>query len=267
MGTIQQRGKVALVGAGPGDPELLTLKAFRLLNEADVVLFDRLVSPEILALIPPATLSYDVGKSTGNHHKTQEETNALLVSLALSGRDVVRLKGGDPMIFGRGSEEALVLAEHGVVVEVVPGISSASGCASYAGIPLTHRGVAHSVRFITGHGSADDLVPLNVAGLADPRTTLVIYMGLGNAGPISEQLQRQGMPSSMPVAVVENGTTPRQRVAVTTLADLEQTIQDGAFRPPSLLIVGHVVSLRESLVAREQQALATAPPLLAGNLW
>ncbi|MGE5545464.1 MAG: uroporphyrinogen-III C-methyltransferase [Solirubrobacterales bacterium] len=240
-------GSVALVGAGPGDPELLTMKAARLIREAEVVVFDRLVSPEILDMIPAGTTRIYAGKQMSNHHLVQDEINELLVSLGKSGRRVVRLKGGDPFVFGRGSEEAEVLAKAGIPFEVVPGISSASGCATYAGIPLTHRGLSQGVRLLPGHCREGKPLDYDWSKLADPDCTLVIYMGLSNLGQIADELMAAGLPSDTPAAAVENGTTARQRRVLGTIATLPALVQQAGLRPPSLIIVGRVVSLAETL--------------------
>ncbi len=238
---------VYLVGAGPGDPDLLTLKACRLLNRADVVVYDRLVSEEVLELVPPGAMRICVGKQPNNHPVPQPEINQLLVRLARAGRTVVRLKGGDPLIFGRGSEEAEILAAEGVHFEVVPGITAASGCAAACGIPLTHRGVATGVRFLTGHCRADGKLDFDWDGLADPQTTLVIYMGLANIGQISGELMAHGLASDTPVALINNGTTPRQRLLVSCLDCVSEAAQEAAFSGPVLFVVGQVVALAETL--------------------
>lgn len=241
------RGEVAIVGAGPGDPGLLTLRALSLLQQADCLVFDRLVSQEILAMARPEAHRYYVGKASRCHALTQEETNALLVRLAGEDRRVLRLKGGDPFIFGRGGEEAEYLIEHGIGFRVVPGITSASGCASYAGFPLTHRDHAQSVTFVTGHCKGDRDLALNWAALAVPHHTTVFYMGLANAELIRRELRDHGMPAETPVALVERGTTPEQRHTVTTLGDLVETIEREGFRPPTLIVVGEVVGLADTL--------------------
>lgn len=238
---------VYLVGAGPGDPELMTLKAHRLLTQADAVVYDRLVSPQVLDLIPVGATRIYVGKAPGRHHMTQEEINKLLVSLARTGRKVVRLKGGDPFIFGRGSEEALYLLEHDIAFEVVPGVTSAAGCGSYAGIPLTHRGLATGVRFVTGHCRANMPLNLNWQSLADIDTTLVVYMGLGHIDEISGKLVAAGLPATTPAAAIENGTSTRQRRCIASLATLPARVRELAFRTPSLIIIGRVVSLAKEL--------------------
>lgn len=236
-------GRVALVGAGPGDPELLTVKAQRLLKEAEVVVFDRLVSPEILNLIPAGTTRIYAGKALSRHHLAQDEINSLLVSLARTGRLVVRLKGGDPFVFGRGSEEAEYLARHGVPFEVVPGITSASGGSTYAGIPLTHRGHATGVRYVTGHCKENEDLAHDWRSLADPDTTLVVYMGLTNLDQITRQLMAAGMPADTPAAAVENATTPRQRRVIGTVGSLPTLVADAGLAPPTIVIIGKVVSL------------------------
>ncbi|MFO8045382.1 MAG: uroporphyrinogen-III C-methyltransferase [Halomonas sp.] len=240
-------GEVAIAGAGPGDPGLLTLRALLLLQQADCLVFDRLVSAEILAMARPEAHRYYVGKASRCHALSQEETNALLVRLAGEGKRVLRLKGGDPFIFGRGGEEAEYLIEHGIGFRVVPGITSASGCSSYAGFPLTHRDYAQSVTFVTGHCKGDRDLKLNWAALAVPHHTTVFYMGLANAELIRRELQRHGMPAETPVALVERGTTPEQRHVLATLGDLVEVIEREAFRPPTLIVVGEVVSLAETL--------------------
>lgn len=246
---MKQNGFVHLVGAGPGDPELLTVKAMRLIQQAEVLVYDRLVSAGILELVPESTERIYVGKSSGQHSLPQESINALLVSLAQSGRKVVRLKGGDPYVFGRGSEEALHLLANGIGFEAVPGITSAAGCGASAGIPLTHRGLAHGVRFVTGHCRAGDALDLNWDSLADPDTTLVIYMGTANAEILAEKLIAAGLPPATPAAAIANGTLPNQRTMLTTLANLAADLAAQAFKPPTLIIVGKVVSLAPELSA------------------
>jgi uroporphyrin-III C-methyltransferase len=238
---------VYLVGAGPGDPELLTVKAQRLLQQADVVVYDRLISPEILELIPAGTTRIYVGKRTGHHHMSQAATNELLVSLARKGRQVVRLKGGDPFVFGRGSEEAQYLVRHGVCFQVVPGITAASACSAYAGIPLSHRGLSNSVRFVTGHCRADEPLHLDWQGLADPDTTLVIYMGLATLPLLQRELVAAGLAGATPAAIIEAGTTPRQRTHLTSLKNLVCVANQQAVHSPALLIIGRVVTLADEL--------------------
>ena len=257
--TVQPNGFVYLVGAGPGDPDLLTVKALRLIQEADVLVYDRLVSSRILDLVPESTERRYVGKASGQHSLPQEDINALLVTLARQGRKVVRLKGGDPYIFGRGSEEALHLRENGIDFETVPGITSAAGCGASAGIPLTHRGLAHGVRFVTGHCRAGDDLDLNWDSLADPDTTLVIYMGTANAETLSQRLIAAGLSADTPAAAISNGTLPGQRTLLTTLAALASDLALHAFKPPTLLILGKVVSLAPQLAPElASEALAHA---------
>jgi len=240
---MQGSGQVFLVGAGPGDPELMTVKALRLIREADVVVYDRLVSAEIMDLVPAGAARIYVGKQPHHHPLPQDEINALLVRLALGGRTVVRLKGGDPFIFGRGSEEAFALNEAGIRVEIVPGITSAQGCAAAAGIPLTHRGIANSVRYITGHCRENMALDLPWSGLADPETTLVVYMGMAHIGQIVEQLAAHGLPGATPVMAINNGTTTRERRLLTTLVDLPRAVAQAPFEGPVLFIIGKVASL------------------------
>lgn len=249
-------GKVILVGAGPGDPDLLTVKAMRTIMQARVVVFDRLVGEAVLDLIPAHARRIDVGKETGRHPLPQGRINALLVELAGQGDDVVRLKGGDPFIFGRGGEEAQALAEAGIAFEIVPGITAASGCASIAGIPLTLRGVAESVRLVTGHRQDDRDLDLNWGSLADPRCTLVVYMGVASAQRLAGGLRGAGLVGETPVAIIERGTTPQQRTFFTTLDRLADDIARWQPKPPSLLIIGQVVAhaLRPSAEARCQEA-------------
>ncbi|MHA1113559.1 MAG: uroporphyrinogen-III C-methyltransferase [Alphaproteobacteria bacterium] len=236
---------VYLVGAGPGDPELLTVKAQRLLREAEVVVYDRLVSPAILEILPRGAARIYVGKAPDAHHMPQDKINTLLVKLARTGRRVVRLKGGDPFIFGRGSEEAEILARHGVPFEVVPGITAASGCTAALGIPLTHRGLASGVRFVTGHCRGGRELDFDWPSLADPDTTLVVYMGLSNLPEISRRLIDAGLPAETPVAAIANGTTKRQKVCRTTLGDMPETVRDAGLGAPVLTVIGRVVALAE----------------------
>ena len=239
--------KIYLVGAGPGDPELLTVKAQRLIQEADTVVYDRLVSNEILSLIPATVSRVYVGKATNRHTLSQQEINALLVDLGRKRQRVVRLKGGDPFIFGRGGEEALALARNDIPFEVVPGITAAQACAAYAGIPLTHRGLARSVQFVTGHCKDNEALVLDQAALSDAEQTLVVYMGLANLPQIVRDLVEAGRPEDTPAAIVERGTTSRQRNIVTTIGELQQAVERHAVVSPAMLIIGPVVSLAEEL--------------------
>lgn len=238
---------VYLVGAGPGDPDLLTVKALRLINQADVVVYDRLVSQPIQELIPHGTQRIYVGKAPGKHHMGQDEINSLLLNLAKTSRKVVRLKGGDPFIFGRGSEEAQYLVQHGVDFEYVPGITAAAACSAYAGIPLTHRGMARSVRLITGHCRSDQPLELNWQSLADKQTTLVFYMGIANMPQLREELIKAGLPASTPAAAVENGTTSAQRRCISTLDKIATDIKTMSISSPALIIIGDVVSFADEL--------------------
>jgi uroporphyrin-III C-methyltransferase / precorrin-2 dehydrogenase / sirohydrochlorin ferrochelatase len=240
------KGEVYLVGAGPGDPELLTLKALRLMQQADVVIYDRLVSAPIMELCRRDAEKIYVGKARSNHAVPQEGINALLVEYAQKGKRVCRLKGGDPFIFGRGGEEIEELFAAGIAFQVVPGITAASGCSAYAGIPLTHRDYAQSVRFLTGHlkeGSPE----LPWQELVYENQTLVLYMGLVGLEKICQRLIEHGQRPDMPVALVSKGTTPDQKVVVGTLADIASKVSDHQIQAPTLTIIGDVVRLREQL--------------------
>jgi len=237
-----QPGHVYLVGAGPGDPELLTLRGARLVAGAEVVIYDNLVSPLIVDLAPAAAERIYVGKKAADHTLPQEEINALLIGHARAGRRVVRLKGGDPFIFGRGGEEMEALMTAGLTVEVVPGVTAAAGIAAYAGIPLTHRDHAQSVVFATGF-LKDGALELDWPMLARPHQTLVIYMGISRLGEICARLIEHGLPASTPAGVIERGTTPEQRVAVAALGSLAQEVARSGIRPPALTVVGKVVGL------------------------
>jgi uroporphyrin-III C-methyltransferase len=243
--------RVFLVGAGPGDPELLTVKAVRVIKTADVVVYDRLVPPEILALIPQGAARIDVGKRAGHHPVPQSEINHLLVRLAQSGRTVVRLKGGDPFIFGRGSEEAAELRKAGIACEIVPGITSAQGCAASAQTPLTHRGLATGVRYVTGHCKADEPLDLDWEGLADPNTTLVVYMGLANIDEIARQLMNKGLAGDTPTLAISQGTTARERRFCASLANLPERARTCGFDGPVLFIIGKVAALAAEWSVRD----------------
>jgi uroporphyrin-III C-methyltransferase/precorrin-2 dehydrogenase/sirohydrochlorin ferrochelatase/uroporphyrin-III C-methyltransferase len=244
---MQQPGKVYLVGAGPGDPELLTVKALRLLQTADVVVYDRLISKSILDLIPAGVSRIDVGKAAGHHGMPQQEINELLANLAVRGRSVVRLKGGDPFIFGRGSEEALHLRRQGVDFEVVPGITAAAACSAYAGVPLTHRGISRGVRLVTGHFRNDEPIDLDWRSLVDPEATLVIYMGLSNLKRICKRLVATGLDPATPALAVQDGTTPAQRRVFGDLLTLPGRVRSLGLGSPLLVIIGRTVTLAAEL--------------------
>lgn len=238
--------KVYLVGAGPGNPEYLTVKALTLLTKyADVVVYDRLISKEIISLIPKKVKKIFAGKEAKLHHKTQDEINEILAEYALAGKKVVRLKGGDPFIFGRAAEEMEYLLERGIPVEVVPGISAAIGAASSIGIPLTHREMATGVRYVTGHVKDGEPVNLDWNGLADSHTTLVIYMGLGNINYITKKLIAEGMNKKTPAMIIYNATCADEKFAITELAKLPSVAKK--FKAPVITIIGKVVSFTKTL--------------------
>jgi uroporphyrinogen III methyltransferase/synthase len=245
---MSSAGLVSLVGAGPGDPGLITVRGADALSQADVVVYDRLVNERLLDLLPADAERIFAGKGPDAHAMSQDEINALLVERGREGKRVVRLKGGDPFVFGRGGEEALALAGAGVPFEIIPGVSSAIAAPAYAGIPVTHRGIASSVAFITGHEDPEKLERVvDWATLAAGADTLVLLMGTGQLAEIAEQLIAAGRPSETPVAVIEWGTLPRQRTVVGTLADIAARARDAGIAPPAITIVGDVVRLRDDL--------------------
>lgn len=235
-------GEVWLIGAGPGDPNLLTVKAHKLLCQAQIVVYDRLVGPGVMALIPDEALCIDAGKEAGDHKLSQDEINQLLVDLAGCGQDVIRLKGGDPFMFGRGGEELMFVENAGITCHVVPGITAATGCAASSGIPLTQRNVAQSVRFITGHESAGEPAWKSLESLSTSET-LVIYMGVKWLASLVAKLRSLGCCDTLPIALIEQGTLPEQRTTITSLRELTDLNFLRRPRSPCLIIVGEVVRM------------------------
>ena len=250
-------GKVHLVGAGPGDPDLLTVRAARLLAGCDVLVYDNLVSDAVLATVNPKARRIYVGKEAGNHALPQDQINSLLVNLAREGFEVVRLKGGDPSIFGRGGEEAEELVQAGIQCDVVPGITAASGISACTGMPLTHRDHARAVVFATGH-LKDGSVDLDWPALARPHQTVVIYMGIGALQIICDQLIAHGLSADTPAAVIRKGTTREQVTLVSTLGDLPGAVKAARIKSPALIMVGSVVTLNARL-APQREAVKAAP--------
>jgi len=239
---------VYIAGAGPGDVNLLTIKTYRLITQiAEVVVYDRLIPDEILSLIPPHVERVYAGKSCRNHHMTQDEINACLVEKALENKIVVRLKGGDPFIYGRGGEEALYLIENNIPFEIVPGVNAADGSAAYQGIPLTHRGIASSVRFITGHQQKGEPMQLDWAGLANADTTLVIYMGLAHLEELAKELIAHGLPADTPAVAISSGTTKAQEACFAPLSQIFHDATKANLKAPTISIIGKVVGLADKI--------------------
>lgn len=240
-------GRIFLVGAGPGNPDLMTVKAHRLISNASVVVYDRLVSDEIMALVPAGAARINVGKQPQHHPVPQDEINEMLVRLGRCGREVVRLKGGDPLMFGRGGEEGLALARAQIPFEIVPGITTAQGTASELNVPLTHRGFASSVRYLTGHCRADAPLDFDWDGLADPDTTLVVYMGLANIATISAELMAHGRSPRTPVLAVSKATRRDQRHLISSLSGVADDVREAELPGPVIFVIGEVVRLAATL--------------------
>ncbi|SNZ07205.1 uroporphyrin-III C-methyltransferase / precorrin-2 dehydrogenase / sirohydrochlorin ferrochelatase/uroporphyrin-III C-methyltransferase [Cohaesibacter gelatinilyticus] len=254
---MEKTGKVFLIGAGPGDPDLLTVKALRCLQSAEVVIYDRLVSDEIMELVPKDAVLVPVGKAPKHHMVPQEGINELLVEHAHKATTIVRLKGGDPFIFGRGSEEAQRLVEAGIPFEVVPGITAAQGCSTSLHVPLTHRGMATGVRYVTGHCRNDVPLDLNWSSLADEATTLVVYMGLAAIEQISRELIANGMRADIPVLAISKGTTKDERHVLADLRSIHQVAKQAELKAPTLFIIGEVASFTGQLHVDEGTPIAT----------
>lgn len=250
MNTYAMTGTVSLVGAGPGDPELLTVKAVKAIQKADVLIFDNLVSKAIQATFPPKAQQVYVGKAKGCHSMSQEDINTLIEHCALQGKKVCRVKGGDSFVFGRGGEEMLSLAEQGISVDVIPGITAASGCSTYANIPLTHRGLSQGCTFITAH--ADKELTINWQALVQLNQTLVIYMGLTKAEQIQSHLIQHGMDARTPVAIIEKGCTHEQRNLIGELNELATIAEQNQVQSPALIIIGQVVSIASQMALLEE---------------
>lgn len=251
---MRTTGRVSIVGAGPGDPEFITVKALKRIQEADVILYDRLVNEELLSYAPPEAIRIYCGKAPGEHAVPQEGINKLLIRYGLQGKRVVRLKGGDPFVFGRGGEEVLALAAYGIPHEVIPGITSAIGSAASAGIPLTHRGVAASFACVTGSRCHGDGTPVRWDLLAHSVDTLVIYMGVKQIPFIREQLLLHGKPGATPVAFIERGTTHRQRSFLCTVEDMQEVAAQVKLGNPALIVVGEVAHIPEQVAALQSAA-------------
>jgi uroporphyrin-III C-methyltransferase len=258
-------GRVALVGAGPGDPELLTIRAARLIGEADIVFSDRLVGKGVMDLIPASAETIYVGKSRGEHSVPQDEIHRRMIEAARRGKRVVRLKGGDPFIFGRGGEEVEALRAAGIEVEVVPGISAALGIAAATQIPLTHRDMAQAVTFVTGHAALGKEPDLDWRALARPNQTVVVFMGVGTADAIAARLIAAGRDPVTPVAIIENGTRPNEVRAFGALAGIADLIQANGISGPALLIIGEVAALAQREESSGGEAARSKPTLSA--LW